>query len=70
MTFYGTAVVRQSETMGVYTLAGSSAISLSRDKLCSHQLLPRESLGLPVTVFARSVNPSASPAPSGEGGRP
>ncbi len=60
VTFYGTAVVRQFETMGVYTLASASAISVSRDKLCSHQLLAREGLGVPITAFARSVKDTDS----------
>ncbi|MDH5588914.1 MAG: 30S ribosomal protein S6--L-glutamate ligase [Gemmatimonadota bacterium] len=53
-TFYGTAVVRQFEMMGVFTVAESQAISRSRDKLRSMQLLSREGVGLPVTGFARS----------------
>lgn len=60
VTFYGTAVVRQFETMGVYTLAGSAAIGRSRDKFCAHQILSREGLGLPVTAFARSVKDTSS----------
>jgi ribosomal protein S6--L-glutamate ligase len=55
VTFYGTAVVRQFEMMGVYTSAESQAITRSRDKLRSLQLLSRAGLGLPVTAFARSV---------------
>jgi ribosomal protein S6--L-glutamate ligase len=54
ITFYGTAVVRQFEMMGVYTLNESVAISRSRDKLRSLQLLSRKGVGLPVTGFANS----------------
>lgn len=54
ITFYGTAVVRQFEVMGVFTVAESQAIARSRDKLRSLQLLSREGLGMPVTGFARS----------------
>ncbi|MGD2067067.1 MAG: 30S ribosomal protein S6--L-glutamate ligase [Gemmatimonadota bacterium] len=54
VTFYGTAVVRQFEMMGVYTIPESLAISRSRDKLRSLQLLSREGVGLPVTGFARA----------------
>ncbi|MEO1171913.1 MAG: 30S ribosomal protein S6--L-glutamate ligase [Myxococcota bacterium] len=54
MTFYGTAVVRQFEMMGVYTTNSSQSISRSRDKLRSMQILAREGIGLPVTSFARS----------------
>lgn len=60
VTFYGTAVVRQFETMGVYTLASAAAISTSRDKLCAHQILARAGVGLPVTGFARSVKDTHS----------
>ncbi len=51
-TFYGTAVVRQFEMMGCYSLNESVAISRSRDKLRSVQLLARKGIGLPVTAFA------------------
>ncbi|MDX8382072.1 MAG: 30S ribosomal protein S6--L-glutamate ligase [Ghiorsea sp.] len=54
VTFYGTAVLRQFEMMGVYPLNESVAISRSRDKLRSVQLLARRGIGLPVTGFARS----------------
>ncbi len=54
-TFYGTAVVRQFEVMGVSTSNGSQAISRSRDKLRSLQVLARKGLGLPVTGFAHST---------------
>jgi ribosomal protein S6--L-glutamate ligase len=55
VTFYGTAVVRQFEMMGVYTVNESVAISRSRDKLRSLQLLARKGIGLPVTGFAHST---------------
>ncbi len=51
-TFFGTAVVRQFEMMGVYCVNESVAITRSRDKLRSMQLLARKGLGLPVTAFA------------------
>ncbi|NNE71002.1 MAG: 30S ribosomal protein S6--L-glutamate ligase, partial [Rhodothermales bacterium] len=53
--FYGTAVVRQFEMMGVYSVNESVAISRSRDKLRSSQLLSRKGIGLPVTGFAHST---------------
>lgn len=53
VTFYGTAVLRQFEMMGVYPVNESVAISRSRDKLRSMQLLARKGIGLPVTGFAR-----------------
>ncbi|KKI98039.1 30S ribosomal protein S6--L-glutamate ligase [Prochlorothrix hollandica] len=54
-TFYGTAVVRQFEMMGVYTTNSSQAISRSRDKLRCLQILAKQGLGLPVTGFAHST---------------
>lgn len=51
VTFYGTAVLRQMEMMGVYTPNPSDAILRARDKLRSHQILAREGIGLPSTVF-------------------
>ena len=52
ITFYGTAVLRQFEMMGVFTLNESVAISRARDKLRSLQLMARQGIGLPVTGFA------------------
>lgn len=52
VTFYGTAVLRQFEMMGVYPLNESVAISRARDKLRALQLLSRKGIGLPVTGFA------------------
>jgi ribosomal protein S6--L-glutamate ligase len=54
VTFYGTAVLRQFEMMGVYPLNESVAIARSRDKLRSMQLLARKGIGLPITGFARN----------------
>ena len=52
ITFYGLAVLRQFEMMGVYPLNESVAVGRSRDKLRSMQLLARDGVGLPVTTFA------------------
>ncbi len=52
ITFYGTAVLRQFEMMGVYPLNESVGIGRSRDKLRSMQLLARDGIGLPNTTFA------------------
>ncbi len=52
VTFYGTAVLRQFEMMGVYPLNESVALTRSRDKLRSMQLLSRKGIGLPITGFA------------------
>lgn len=55
ITFYGLAVLRQFEMMGVYPLNESVAIGRARDKLRSLQILSREGLGLPTTAFAHST---------------
>ena len=52
ITFYGCAVVRQFEMMGIYAANESIAISRSRDKLRSLQLLSRQGIGMPITGFA------------------
>ncbi|MDD7911066.1 MULTISPECIES: 30S ribosomal protein S6--L-glutamate ligase [Pseudovibrio] len=52
VTFYGLAVLRQFEMMGVFPLNESVAIGRSRDKLRSMQLLARDGIGLPTTAFA------------------
>jgi ribosomal protein S6--L-glutamate ligase len=54
VTFYGTAVLRQLEMMGVFPANESVAISRSRDKLRSLQLLSRAGVGMPKTGFANS----------------
>lgn len=54
-TFYGLAVVRQFEVMGVFSANESQAISRSRDKLRCVQILAREGIGLPVTGFAHDT---------------
>lgn len=52
VTAYGTAVLRQFEVMGVYSLNESVALARSRDKLRALQLLSRKGIGLPITGFA------------------
>ncbi len=56
MTTYGTAIVRQLEMMGVYTPIRSIAISRSRDKLRSLQLLSKSGVGIPKTIFSRETD--------------
>jgi ribosomal protein S6--L-glutamate ligase len=51
-TFYGTAIVRQFEMMGIFSANESQAIARSRDKLRSLQLLSRAGVGMPLTAFA------------------
>lgn len=58
ITFYGMAVLRQFEMMGVFPLNESVAIGRSRDKLRSLQLLSRRGIGLPVTAFAHDTKQS------------
>jgi ribosomal protein S6--L-glutamate ligase len=53
ITFYGLAVLRQFEMMGVFPANESQAISRSRDKLRALQLLSRHDIGIPPTVFVR-----------------
>ncbi|MBN22818.1 MAG: 30S ribosomal protein S6--L-glutamate ligase [Bdellovibrionaceae bacterium] len=55
VTFYGTAIVRQFEMSGTYSINDSIAISRSRDKLRSLQVLAKKGVGLPVTGFAHST---------------
>lgn len=54
MTRYGTAIVRQLEMQGMYTISSSLAITRSRDKLRSMQLLAKAGVGIPKTVFSRN----------------
>lgn len=56
VTFFGLAVVRQFEQMGVYVANDSVAIARSRDKLRAIQTLSRYDIGIPPTVFARDKN--------------
>ncbi len=56
MTTYGSAIVRQFEMMGVYTPSKSIAISRSRDKLRSMQLLSKSGVGIPKTIFSRETD--------------
>jgi len=54
ITFYGTAVLRQFEVMNTFCLNSSGAISRSRDKMASSQLLARKGIDLPITAFAHN----------------
>lgn len=53
-TFYGTAILRQFEMKSIYTINRSIAITRSRDKLRSLQLLARKGVKLPATGFAHA----------------
>ncbi|MEM9032913.1 MAG: RimK family alpha-L-glutamate ligase, partial [Pseudomonadota bacterium] len=54
ITAYGTAVIRQFETIGTYCVNGSAGITASRDKLHAHQVLASNKIGMPSTAFAAS----------------
>lgn len=69
ITFYGTAIVRQFEQMGVFVTNSSHSISVSRDKLRSLQLLSRHDLGMPATFFVRDKG-AVLPAIDELGGAP
>jgi ribosomal protein S6--L-glutamate ligase len=55
ITFYGTAVLRQFEMSGVFSCNESIAITRSRDKLRSLQIMAKKGIGLPITGFAHST---------------
>ncbi len=55
MTRYGTAIVRQFEMKGIYTISSSIAITRSRDKLRTLQLLAKAGVGIPKTVVSRNT---------------
>lgn len=54
VTSYGTAIIRQFETIGTYCVNGSAGITASRDKLHAHQILASKKIGMPTTAFAAS----------------
>jgi ribosomal protein S6--L-glutamate ligase len=54
ITFYGAAVVRQFEQMGVFCVNTSDAITASRDKLYSMQALSRQNVGIAPTAFVKN----------------
>ena len=56
ITFFGTAILRQFEQMGVFCVNPSHAISVSRDKLRALQVLSRHEIGIPTTLFVRHVS--------------
>lgn len=55
VTFYGTAVLRQFEMGGTFSVNPSGAVLKSRDKLRAHQILARKGIGMPITGFAHST---------------
>lgn len=69
ISFYGTAVVRQFEQMGVFSINSSNAISVSRDKLRSMQILSRHNIGIAHSAFVRERS-DVLPAIEKVGGSP
>ncbi len=69
ITYYGTAVVRQFEQMGVFCANSSSGIANSRDKLRALQVLSRHDVGIPATEFVRDKK-DVLPAIERVGGAP
>jgi len=69
ITFYGTAVVRQFQQMGVYCCNSSEGINKSRDKLRCLQALSRHDVGIPPTAFVRDRS-DVLPAIERVGGAP
>ena len=69
ITQYGTAVVRQFEQMGVFTLNSSHAISTARDKLRTMQILSRHDIGIPLSAFVKDKE-DVLPAIGEVGGAP
>ena len=69
ITFYGLAMLRQFEQMGVHCANGSSAIARSRDKLQAIQILSRHDIGIPATAFVRDKS-DILPAIKRVGGTP
>lgn len=54
VTFYGAALTRHFESLNIFTLNSAQAITQSRDKLFSLQLLQKSGLEIPITGFANS----------------
>lgn len=69
ITYYGTAVVRQFEEMGVFCTNTSNGITNSRDKLRSLQILSRHHIGIPRTTFVNDKK-DVLPAIERVGGAP
>ena len=60
ITAYGTAIIRQFETIGTYCVNGAEGITASRDKLHAHQILAAKRIGMPTTAFAASPKDTAN----------
>ncbi|MEM9844959.1 MAG: 30S ribosomal protein S6--L-glutamate ligase [Pseudomonadota bacterium] len=60
ITPYGTAIIRQFETIGTFCVNPSAGITASRDKLHAHQIMSRAKVGMPNTAFAASPKDTAN----------
>jgi len=69
ITYFGTAVVRQFEEMGVFCANSALGIGHSRDKLRTLQILSRHDIGIPQTAFVRDKS-DVIPAIGRIGGAP
>lgn len=56
LTNYSNAILRQFEMLGVYTTTKSIAIARSRDKFRSIQLLAKQGIDIPRTIFSRETD--------------
>lgn len=54
VTFYGCALIRQFDNLGVYCQNSAESISQSRDKLFASQLFSKNDIHIPITGFAKS----------------
>ncbi|MCK9490610.1 MAG: 30S ribosomal protein S6--L-glutamate ligase [Sulfurimonas sp.] len=68
-TFYGTAMIRHFEMMDVFSTSGSLAVARSRDKLRSLQILSKQDVDMPKTIFASNKS-SAKDVIALSGGAP
>ncbi|EQB39353.1 ribosomal protein S6 modification protein [Sulfurimonas hongkongensis] len=68
-TFYGAAMIRHFEMMDVFTTSGSLAVTRSRDKLRSLQILSKQGVDMPKTIFASNKS-SAKDVIALSGGAP
>lgn len=69
ITYFGTAVVRQFQQMGVYTPNSAEGILNSRDKLKSFQILSKHNIGIPATIYVKDKK-DVIPALERVGGAP
>jgi ribosomal protein S6--L-glutamate ligase len=54
LTFYGCALIRQFDSLGIFCANSWESIGRSRDKLFSSQLFSQNGIQIPITGFAKS----------------